>query len=166
MGDGDHRLTLTGYVTTESPPDELILAGRAVVLRGSEVLVILSPSGEEVLPGGRREEGESPKDAARREVIEETGWTLDTLEPLAALHFHYVTPRPEGVGRVIYPDFLWQVFVGSPRDHVPEQLQRGDWEMDAYFRPVSDMLEVLVPYQRVLLEAAVRSLGSREPAPN
>ncbi len=154
FGGGKHRLTLTAYLTVDQPPDSLILAGRALVLQDREVLVIKDPDGEHVLPGGRREAGESPEDAVKREVLEEAGWTLRELEPFAALHLHYETPRPTGVGRVIYPDFIWQVFRATPQDHVPDRRVIGDWEEDAYFRPVSAMIEVVEPYQRLLLEAA------------
>ncbi len=155
FGDGAHRLTLRGYLTTDTPPDQLVLAGRALVLRESEVLVVQNPDGEHVLPGGRREAGESPEDSARREVLEEAGWTLGDLEPFAALHLHYETPRPTNpVGRIIYPDFIWQVFRAAPLAHVPQSRQLGDWEQDAYFRPVTEVIDILEPYQRVLLETA------------
>ena len=155
FGGGKHRLILTAYLTVDQPPDSLILAGRALVLQDREVLVIKDPDGEHVLPGGRREAGESPEDAVKREVLEEAGWTLRELEPFAALHLHYETPRPTGVGRVIYPDFIWQVFRAKPKDHVPDRRVIGDWEEDAYFRPVSAMIEVVEPYQRLLLEASL-----------
>lgn len=40
------------------------------------------------LPGGKIEHGESPVDAARREVAEETGITLAAVEPLGEVEHH------------------------------------------------------------------------------
>lgn len=36
------------------------------------------------------------EDTVRREVLEETGWTMQALHPLGFLHFHHRAPRPEG----------------------------------------------------------------------
>jgi 8-oxo-dGTP pyrophosphatase MutT (NUDIX family) len=38
------------------------------------------------IPAGAIEEGESPEDAARREVLEETGWEIGAVEPLGSYH--------------------------------------------------------------------------------
>ena len=152
FGGGAHLLSLAVYLTKDIPPDSLVLSGRALVLRERDVLVVQNPGGEHVLPGGRREAGESPEDSAHREVLEEAGWTIRDLAPLAALHLHYETPEPTNVGRIIYPDFIWQVFRATPREHVPSGRLHDDWEQDAYFRPVSEMIEVVEPYQGILLE--------------
>ncbi|WP_028318997.1 A/G-specific adenine glycosylase [Desulfobulbus elongatus] len=44
-------------------------------------------------PGGRLEAGESPEQAARREIKEETGWDVDGLIPLATVTHHYTRYR-------------------------------------------------------------------------
>ncbi len=95
---GQHRLRLRVYITADTPPDAFVLAGRALVIDGARVLVVRNPDGEHVLPGGRREPGESAIDAVHREVVEETGWAILRPTPLGVLHLHYETRNPSTSG--------------------------------------------------------------------
>ena len=44
-------------------------------------------------PGGRLEDGETPEQAALREIREETGWEVDNLSPLTTVIHHYTRYR-------------------------------------------------------------------------
>ncbi len=60
-----------------SDPTELGLSVSAMVWREGEILLMRrSDNGHWGLPGGYVEVGESVSEAARREVVEETGWTV------------------------------------------------------------------------------------------
>lgn len=132
-----------------------MLAGRALVIEAGHVLVVRDPEGEHVLPGRRREQGESPVDAVHREVIEETGWSIANPVPLAVLHLHYQTPKPANVGRVIYPDFLWQVFTARPSGFDPAARHTDGYELGAVLHPLTEALKQRLPsFHRILLEAA------------
>ena len=153
---GEHRLQLNGYLTADAPPDAFVLAGRALVVENGRVLVVRTRDGEHVIPGGRLESGETALDAARRELLEETGWSIVEPHAFSVLHLHYETPEPVNVGRVIYPDFLWQVFIAKPGAFDLAARHIGGYELDAVFRPIDEVLQLpLEPFQRVLLQAAI-----------
>jgi len=94
----------------------------AVIARGDAVLLTHQayPKSEFQLPGGGIDPGESPYQALRREVIEETGWSI-------------TRPRKLGVYRrfVFMPEYdMWaekiaHVFLASPVRAVSEPTERG-----------------------------------------
>lgn len=65
-----------------------------MAVRGDRILVARRQPGVHLagtweFPGGRVEPGESPEDAARRELAEETGFVARTLEPLVVVVHDY-----------------------------------------------------------------------------
>ena len=98
-----------------------------VVVRGGKVLVLLRPGrGEVRLPKGHIEPGESPEQAALREVLEEAGYS--GLEVLADLGEQLVEFDHEGA-HVVRAE---RYFLLSPRD--PEAPPASEGE--AQFRPL------------------------------
>ena len=121
---GALELHMRAYLGDEMPAIEYVTSARAVVFRDDSVLVVREPGDEHILPGGRLEAGESPEEAARREVIEETGWTMGPISLIGVRHFHHLTPEPPD-WPYPYPDFLQVVFVGEAEalseEHKPEE---------------------------------------------
>src|SRR5437588_12299315 len=106
---GKLAFQVAGYLTTSTPPLEYVTSVRAVVTQGANALVITSPDRKHILPGGRREPGESLIETVRREALEETGWSLLSLRLLGFKHFHHLMPRPASYPYP-YPDFLQVVY--------------------------------------------------------
>jgi mutator protein MutT len=95
---------------------ELETSYGGVVVRGDEVLVI-TPAGRRVtgLPKGGLEAGETPEQAAAREVREETGIVATVREPLGDVRYTY---RRDGrrVRKTVHY-FLCDYVEGSTDDH-------------------------------------------------
>ena len=116
-----HRFHLTYYLAEQQPPLPYVASSRAVLVDGDDVLVVRGPGGNHVMPGGRLEAGESTEDALRRELLEETGWTIARLQLIGFRHFHHLTPEPPG-WTYPYPDFLQVVYACAPGEY-----RRSEW---------------------------------------
>lgn len=104
----------------EPSDGERIEIALALPVRDGRTLVSLRPEGSHLagyweFPGGKAAAGESPDDAAKRELAEETGLVATALEPLAIfvheyparpLRFHVFLARdPSGEP---HPRWLWK----------------------------------------------------------
>jgi 8-oxo-dGTP pyrophosphatase MutT (NUDIX family) len=108
-----------------------------------------------IVPGGRVEEGETPRDTLHREVLEETGWTINCVSPLGFVHFHHLAPRPAEYAYP-YPDFLWMIYTAEADKYVPDSQLPGEYEVEVGFRLISEARGLLLePGFRMLLDAAV-----------
>jgi 8-oxo-dGTP pyrophosphatase MutT (NUDIX family) len=154
------RFRLSTYLCARLPPLELIGSARAVLLRtrpATEVMVVRDPGSVHILPGGRRLAGESLEQTLRRELLEETGWTISQPHLLGVRRFHHCrTPA----GRPA-PEFFHAVFVACADSLHPERREIGGYELEAGFRPLADVRRLSLPAnERLFLDAALRWSGS------
>lgn len=88
----DHPMEEAGSFPVDWTPN--MRANLVFLTRGEEVLLIHKKTGLGAGkingPGGKLEPGESPLDAARREVLEELHLTVGALEEMGELHFDFV----------------------------------------------------------------------------
>ncbi|HUS14673.1 MAG TPA: NUDIX hydrolase [Chloroflexia bacterium] len=157
---GRLRLHVRCYLGADLPPPAYITSVRAIVLRAADVLVMRNPDATHILPGGRREEGETLEATLHREVLEETGWAMSIRARLGVLHFHHLTPRPPEHSYP-YPDFLQVVYGAVATQHRPAARLANDYEQAATFRPIAEidaLATSIGPSQICLLAAAIEAL--------
>jgi 8-oxo-dGTP diphosphatase len=111
-----------------------VLAAGGIVLRPSRpplIAVVRLRKGEWVLPKGKLDDGETPRDAAEREVLEETGHDVSVHEFLGTLAYD-AGGRPKIV-------------------HY--------WRMETQGRPTRDLMRDVIAVDWLPLEAAVERLS-------
>ena len=137
LGGGIELLqTRATYLLARSdfPPEGLVTSVRAVLTRGSQILVVRDPDSEHILPGGRVDEGEEFLEALARELLEETGWSVRGAPVLIGMfHYHIHSPEPEGY-TYPYPDFLQLLYTAEAGRFNPEAMEIGGYELGSEFR--------------------------------
>lgn len=145
-------LRLRYYLTADEPPEAYVTSVRAVVLKGSDVLVLRNPDAVHALPGGRREQGETLLDTLRREILEESGYEVEGVTPLGVVHLRHLAPVPPEY-RFLHPDFLWAIHRAAVSAAEPRSVD-DDYEVEAAFVPVAEALGRVDFGSRIFVEAA------------
>jgi 8-oxo-dGTP pyrophosphatase MutT (NUDIX family) len=110
--------------------DEQEFSAGGVVVRDSECVVIVpfkrSQRGERVLglPKGHPDDGETPEEAAAREVREETGVEAELVAPLGDVTYTYQRKSRRISKRVRF--FLFRYRSGSTDDH-DHEIEEARW---------------------------------------
>jgi 8-oxo-dGTP pyrophosphatase MutT (NUDIX family) len=123
--------------------------------RAEEILVLHDGIAYRVLPGDRRESGESVGETLSREVLEETGYTVRSTLLLGFMHFHHLGPKPDGYAYP-YPDFLQLVFVAQAGEFRPDHMVEDPFVQRSEMMRVADVVALLLsPGERVYLTVAL-----------
>ena len=107
------------------------------------------------IPGGHIEPGESPEEAARREVYEETGARVGPLHLLGYQRLRLFGPKPASY-RYPYPD-SYQVFYRTTVESLEDLLPTSEVQGCALFSPSAARTLAWVRFNHKLYEAALPS---------
>ena len=140
---------------SDAPPLNLVTSVRAILTRGPQIMVMRDPDGEHIVPGGRLDDGEGLLEALRRELLEETGWTVrGEPERIGLFHYHIHSPKPAG-HRYPYPDFLQLLYRAEADSYFPEALEVDGFELGAEFRTLSAVQRLTLSLGEAALLQAV-----------
>ena len=159
-GDGTLPLSISGYVSAESPPQQYVSSVRCVLFRESEVLVFKDKTDSvHLLPGGRCEPGETFEQTLHREIVEETGWTIQNPALLGFVHFHHENPAPPDYAYP-HPDFLQLVFQAEAAEQKATKEPQDEWVVDSQFRALAEVETLPVSsLDLAFLQAALKERG-------
>ena len=88
-------------------------------------------------------------------MLEETGWTLQTLTMLGFMHFHHLSAKPPG-HPYPHPDFVQVIYMAEAGGYIPTAKLPDDYEIDAAFRSLGAVQALtLTPSERLYMSAAL-----------
>lgn len=149
------RLAVRILPCAELPPADLVTSVRGVVFKAGKVVVVDDGIDSHVMPGGRREPGESLGQTLDRELLEECGWTMPAPRLFGMIWFRHLSPKPDGY-RYPYPDFLHLLFAGEAGEYRRGALKRaGEIETGSRLTPISRAMASLSLEQQTILTAAM-----------
>lgn len=126
------RRTSTWFIESDwLPPAALTTAALGFVFQGESLLLARITGREWDLPGGHLEDDESPEEAMRREVLEESGAVVGNARLFAHQHIHSDDPVPEGF-KYPHPDaymvfYICDIQALEPLTATEESVERKLW---------------------------------------
>lgn len=98
-----------------------------LIVHGSRILLISVLEGRRwQLPKGHIEEGETPEQAAIREIQEETGVSGRIRAPLPGVEYWFVDRRKRRIHKTV-DYFVLDYISGDPANFDPEEVSGAEW---------------------------------------
>lgn len=122
---GESRL----YITDQLPPKRQCATAFGFIFDGEQILLTHLRHRDWDIPGGRIERGETPAQAAIREVWEETNAKVEVIELIGIQELETFAPKPDGyrwpypISAQIY--YLCRLVELSPFEINVESFERG-----------------------------------------
>jgi len=140
LGGGGGKLAKKKSPENNGYPLQPVVAVGAIVFRDNRVLLVKrgqAPSRDLwAIPGGRVEIGETLQVAAEREILEETGITIQALEPVYT--FDYI----ERDGSA--PPLFHYVIIDLAADYISGKVRAGDDAAEARWVAAEELADINV----------------------
>lgn len=153
---GEGRL----YITDEIPPTGVAATAFGFVFQGDRILLTRLRHRDWDIPGGTIEAGETPEQAAVREVWEETSARVAVLEPIGIQELEVTGPKPPGY-RWPYPVSAQVFFLCSLRE-LAEFRSNEESRERGFFAPEDARRVPTMVNHDALYEEALRRVRDRE----
>ncbi|MGB1286996.1 MAG: NUDIX hydrolase [Aggregatilineales bacterium] len=156
--DYTYHLRIRNFATDELPPDGYATSVRCLLFQGDKIMLMHSSFGDtHIVPGGRIEGGESYNDTLRRELLEETGWTVKSSQFIGTRHFKHMKPKPHFYPPTYhFPHFLQVVYFAEAAAFVEGAKLEDDYELSGEFMPIDDVQKLtLTPGELLYLKTAL-----------
>jgi 8-oxo-dGTP pyrophosphatase MutT (NUDIX family) len=134
----------------------LLLVGTSVIVVKDEMILLQkrADTGDWGYPGGYLEPGETPEEAAARELLEETGLSANNLQlygVFAGENRHFTYPN----GHEVY--VVDVVYICS--DFTPSGVSPDDEVLEVRWFPFSDLPEQISPPVKDIIEGFIAEQG-------
>lgn len=132
---------------------EEVSAGGVVVF-GNAILLLRRFNGDWVLPKGRVEKNESSREAAVREVFEESGVRAEIIRYIGMVHYTYKNIKEN---ETVFKTVHWYLMKANSMESVP---QKKEGFIEATFVH-KDRVKDLVKYEdeRKILKKVLKTIG-------
>lgn len=108
-----------------------------VVIFGNTILLLRKFNGDWVLPKGRVEKGEEIKDAALREVLEESGVKGEIIKYIGMAHYKYKNLKEN---EMVYKTVHWYLMKTNSMDCTPQKKEGFAEAMFVHIDKATDLV--------------------------